>query len=334
MSHFPHLRKYPTSWICLLGLAGLLACGGLHAHAHSPAEPPRRFEVNRTADLLYYEVVKDPDPYRHQLDVYSPRGEGPFPVLFLLHGGGWVIGQKDDYFGYYGYGTIARCLAEQGVVVVLPNYRLSPAVRHPEHVKDAARAFAWTAQNVRRYGGDPGKIFLVGQSAGGHMAALLATDDKYLREVGRSRSDLQGVIGLSGVYRVEDLYLNMSLAGPGGAKVMESGLRPFAAVFGEDPKVARDASPLSHVGPGLPPFLLINAGLDYPRSPEMARDFASALKKNGCTVKEATVPWRTHETLLFDIPRRSVEPVTMKLIVEFVREHSAELAPQGVGKKP
>ena len=99
-------------------------------------------------------------------------------MLLFLHGGGWVIGGKDDYFGLYGYGTIARCLAERGLVVVLPNYRLSPGVRHPEHIKDVARAFAWTVKNIESYAGRPDQIIVSGHSAGGHLAALLATDDE------------------------------------------------------------------------------------------------------------------------------------------------------------
>jgi acetyl esterase/lipase len=235
-----------------------------------------------------------------------------------------MIGSKDDYFGFYGFGTIARCLAERGLVVVLPNYRLSPAVRHPEHIKDVARAFAWTCRHVHRFGGNPGQIFAGGHSAGGHLAALLATDEQYLKAVGHGRKDIRGVIGISGVYRVDDFDLKLSLTGPGGPAWLRAEVRPFASVFGDDPKVARDASPINHVVPGLPPFLLINAGLDYPALPKMAEDFATALKKNGCEVKSKTVPWRTHETLLFDIGRRSVDTITRDLVVEFIKEHTGE----------
>src|SRR5262249_20728636 len=135
--------------------------------------PPERCEVERIRDITYFEVAKDPSPERHRLDVYRPKGKEGCPVLFFLHRGGWMIGQKDDYFGLYGYGTIARCLAERGIVVVLPNYRLSPAVRHPEHIKDVARAFAWTYENVGQHGGNPKRIIVAGHSAGGHLAALL-----------------------------------------------------------------------------------------------------------------------------------------------------------------
>src|SRR5262245_30867984 len=126
------------------------------AYGHFPAagaEPgAKRHEVRVARDIVYYKVRKDPDASRHKLDVYRPAGKGPYPVLLFLHGGAWVAGSKDDVFGCYGYGTVARCLAEQGLVVVLPNYRLSPRVRYPEHVKDVARAFAWAYRRCEDYG--------------------------------------------------------------------------------------------------------------------------------------------------------------------------------------
>jgi acetyl esterase/lipase len=321
-----------TTAVVLLLLTGTAACAG--QPAPNAAAAPKRYDVQSARDILYYEVRNDPDRDRHRLDVYHPAGKGRYPVLLFLHGGGWVMAGKDNYFGFYGYGTIARCLAERGLVVVLPNYRLSPAVRHPEHVKDAARAFAWTCRNAAKYGGEAGPIFVGGHSAGGHLAALLATDETYLREVGRRRRDVRGVIGISGVYRVDNLDLKLSLAGPGGAKVLDTDVRPFAVVFGDDPKVARQASPLTHVRRGLAPFLLINAGFDYPPLLDMAREFAAALKKSGNEVRTRTIGWRTHETAVFDIPRFSAEPATVELIAEFIDRHRARPARGGGAKGP
>src|SRR5262249_5492622 len=263
-----------------LGVVVLLAIPEwLGAAAPAPG-PPKLYRVRGARNITYYAPAKDPDPYRHRLDVYRPRGKGPFPVLVFVHGGAWMMMSKDDVLGVLGYGTVARCLAERGLVVVLPNYRLSPGVKHPEHIKDVARAFAWTLENVKKYGGDPGRVFVGGHSAGGHLAALLATDEAYLKEVGRSRKDVRGVVGVSGVYRV-DLDLKLSVADPWGYVRLRGRVRPLALAFGNDPKVAHRASPMTHVGRGLPPFLLINAGLDYPPLKRMAGEFAAALKKSG-----------------------------------------------------
>jgi acetyl esterase/lipase len=296
-------------------LAAVPAAG--RARAEETASP-RVYEVKATRDLVYYEVRDDPDRERHRLDVYSPEGKTGCPVLFFVHGGAWTVGRKDDYFGILGYGTVARCLARRGLVVVVPNYRLSPGVRHPEHIKDVARAFAWTCRNAAKYGGDPEKIVACGHSAGGHLVSLLATDESYLKAEGRSRNDLRGVIGICGVYSVEDLELDLSAAAPGEWLSVRTRVRPFAAVFGTDPKVLMQASPITHVGPGLPPFLLLNAGFDYARLPGMAKKFAAALKENGCEVEVMEAPWRTHETVVFDILNRSAEPETVEVVVGFV----------------
>jgi acetyl esterase/lipase len=313
-----------------MGLIAVLSA----ASSADAAGPAKRFKVQASCDITYYDVHNDADAGRHRLDVYCPKAKGRYPVLFFLHGGAWVTGSKDDVFGLYGYGTIARCLAERGLVVVLPNYRLSPGVRHPEHIKDVARAFAWACKNVRKYGGDPRQIFVGGHSAGGHLAALLATDDTYLKRVGRSRQDIRGVICVSGIYRVDDLELKLSFADPLGYLKGDLDVRPFAVAFGSDPKVARQASPLTHVRRGLPPFLVLSAGFDYPPLKPMAREFAAALKKNGCDVRKQEVPWRTHETLLFDIPHFSVDPAAADAILDFIDRHTPRPAPKTTGKGP
>jgi len=144
--------------IAALSLFGLI---GSAAHAREPGkvEPStKHFAVKVYHDFTYYDIRRDPDRQRHQLDIYRPKGQTKCPVLFFVHGGAWTIASKDEVFGIYGYGMIGRCLAERGLVVVMPNYRLSPGVKHPEHIKDVARAFAWTCQHVAEFGGDPDRF--------------------------------------------------------------------------------------------------------------------------------------------------------------------------------
>jgi acetyl esterase/lipase len=176
----------------------LLASGRAYAGEPAKSVPSSKlYKVKTFRNITYHEVPHDPNRDRHQLDVFRPKGQTGQPVLFFVHGGGWMISGKDDVFGIYGYGTIAYCLAQRGLVVVSPNYRLSPGVKHPEHIKDVARAFAWTCQNIGKYGGDRKQIFVVGHSAGGHLVSLLATDPTYLKGEGRSPKDIQGVIAIS-----------------------------------------------------------------------------------------------------------------------------------------
>jgi acetyl esterase/lipase len=296
-------------------------CAALGAAAFLSLPPAAAVEVSsvqETLDIRYHDASE-----RQRLDVVAPNGARAAPVVLFIHGGSWMYGDKNRYGMYRGVG---RFLAQHGVVTVLANYRLSPAVRHPEHVKDVARAFAWTRRHAAEYGGDPDRIILCGHSAGGHLVALLATDESYLKSAElklgpRDRAAIKGVIGVCGVYhipapqefdRMADSQLG-SLLEEAGVDVAEvagirgllvqagQGLNPFPKVFGRDPEVCRLASPVSHVHMGLPPFLLLNAEKDLPGLQEMAREFADALQKAGNTVDRMTVAGRTHSGILFHL---------------------------------
>lgn len=128
----------------LMGLAAALASPAVAADA------PKAFKVERIADIDYCDIPNDPDLEQHRLDVFRPVGKDDCPVVFFVHGGGWMIGDKDDVFGIYGYGTIAESIARRGVVVVLPNYRLSPKAKHPDHIKDVALRFRVDAPQHRQ----------------------------------------------------------------------------------------------------------------------------------------------------------------------------------------
>jgi acetyl esterase/lipase len=130
------------------------------------------------------------------LDVYRPAAAhaGTRPVIVFLHGGGWVNGSKKQYR------FVAEALTSRGYLVVVPAYRLYPIARFPAFVEDAAQAVAWTRKHAAEFGGDPQRLFVMGHSAGAHIAALLNFDERYLLAVGGERSWLSGFIGLSGPY--------------------------------------------------------------------------------------------------------------------------------------
>ena len=168
---------------------------------------PDAYEVEHLRDLAYYDGPQA-DRVRHRLDIFVPKGRKDFPVVVLLHGGAWILGDN-RCCGLYS--SVGEYLASQGIGVVIPNYRLSPAVKHPEHVKDVARAFAWTKTHIAEHGGRADQIFLVGHSAGGHLAALLASDEKYLKGHGCQGTDIKGVVSVSSV-----------LASPMGSSISSS----------------------------------------------------------------------------------------------------------------
>src|SRR5262249_21272791 len=138
----------------------------------------------------------------------------------------------------------------------------------------------------------------------------------------------KGVISVSGVYQIPHLDFSLTQGQPAAknssalANLLDQfdfQVNPLSPVFGSDTKVLKDASPLNHVKPGLPPFLLINAANDLLLLPEMAHNFATALKKARCEVQTLTVAQRDHETVMFEAIT-STDPVT-RSIRSFVLGH-------------
>ncbi len=228
-------------------------------------------------DLVYFD---DPDETAaergfHKLDLFLPAEKRDFTTVFFIHGGAWVLGDKKD-FGIYP--AIGRMLARSGIGAVMINYRLSPQVKHPEHIKDVARAFAWTHKHIAEYGGRADRLIVSGHSAGGHLAALLCTDESWLRAEGLSLADVRGAVPISGVYEI-----------PPGM---------FKAVFGDDAEAHRTASPLRQVHAGCPPFLVLFADRDFPLCGAVSEAFAAALRGKGVAADCQQIDRRNHIDIL------------------------------------
>jgi acetyl esterase/lipase len=275
----------------VLALAPLLAGCGMGRRAWAaPGEPA----VAVRKDLTYFAGPAGEEK-RHQIDLYLPEEKKEFPMLLFIHGGAWRFGVKDIY-GYLG-----RALAARGIGVAVANYRLSPGVQHPEHVRDVARAFAWVAKHARELGADEKRLYLAGHSAGGHLVALLALDPRYLKAEGLNTDRIRGVIGISGPYAL--------------------GPRLFPEVFGADEEKRADAFPLNHVrdqpGKNLPPFLLLYAEKDYAGLPALAQALQAALVKQGAASVLKEIPDRDHITIIGRVG--SPDDLTTKMIVDFVK---------------
>ena len=146
--------------------------------------------VAETTDIRY--AAGD----RHTLDVYRPRRTGGgLPMVVFIYGGGWNAGTKGTY------GFVARPLAQRGIIVVVPDYRLYPEVTFPAFLEDNAKAVAWAFAHAVELGADPSRIVLVGHSAGAFNVAMLALDPHWLAAAGIDRSRLAGAVGLAGPYR-------------------------------------------------------------------------------------------------------------------------------------
>lgn len=170
------------------------------------------------------------------LDVYRPDTKDKLPLVVFIHGGGWSEGDKGTHT------RKGRFFAEQGFVYATINYRLSPKIVHPAHAEDVARAVAWLHGNAERFGIDPERIFLIGHSAGAHLAALVASQPRYLRAFGSSPAILDGVVLLDG----SGYHLPTRIPGARGWS-----RKMYLQAFGNDPEVWKDASPALQLQPAL-----------------------------------------------------------------------------------
>jgi arylformamidase len=251
----------------------------LLALALAVALQARPTEVTVHRDLVYGE-----DPVLQALDVYVPAGATrPLPYLVFIHGGGWSEGDKGIHT------RRGNFFARHGFVYATINYRLSPAVRHPVHAQDAAHALAWLRTNAGRFGADPDRMYLLGHSAGAHLAALVAADPRKLALHGMSPSFIRGVILLDGSgYDV----LERIPRSRGWSRGM------FLRAFGDDPEVWKDASPQHHLSQGHPPppFLLFHV-LGRAASHRQARAFGERVREVGGRAEVVGVAGRNHVSI-------------------------------------
>jgi acetyl esterase/lipase len=210
------------------------------------------------------------------LDLYVPKGAGPFPLVIWIHGGGWHGGDKESGIGW------ALKFLPKGFAIASLNYRLSPDAPFPAQIEDCYVALAWLRKNASKYHLDPNRVGAVGNSAGAHLAALMAVaadGHRFSKEAG----PLQAVACFAGPFDLDrvrgkwpasmfawnpdDLFCKTFF--PGGAYDLE---------------FAREASPSSYVHAGLPPFLIVNGDQDKIVPAAQAEVFAESLKKAGTDV--------------------------------------------------
>lgn len=184
------------------------------------------------------------------LDAYTPTGASGDPVVVFFYGGSWSEGRR------HWYRYVGDALANNGVVVLIPDYRKYPDVRFPAFMRDAARAVAWARDHAGEFGGNPRHIFVMGHSAGGQIAALLACDKRYLNAVGMQPRDLAGMIGVAGAYT----FLPF--------------IEDEPEIFGNDAKGRYDSQPINFVDGDEPPMLLLQGTDDDEVPPSNAEAMA------------------------------------------------------------
>ncbi|MDL2340563.1 MAG: alpha/beta hydrolase [Pseudomonadota bacterium] len=204
------------------------------------------------------DVAFGPDQ-RQRLDVYRPVAAArDLPIIVFFYGGSWQSGSKN------GYSWLAKALAARGFVVVIPDYRLHPAVRYPMFLEDNAAAVRWTIANAKKVGGDPARLVLAGHSAGAYNAAMLAYDPRWL---GAEQKQVHGFVGLAGPYD----FL------PFDTQVTRD-------VFGAAPDL-QSTQPVNYIDAGDPPAFLGTGDTDTTVRPRNSDRLAAKLEAAGIAVE-------------------------------------------------
>ncbi|MEW6359941.1 MAG: alpha/beta hydrolase fold domain-containing protein [Planctomycetota bacterium] len=232
-----------------------------------------------------YAKIEDAAPNLTSIDIYAPEKAADCPVMIWVHGGAWQKGDKGNIRG------LSDAFVREGFVLVSTNYRLAPKDKFPAQPEDVAAAIAWVYKHATEYGGDPGRLFLMGHSAGAHLVALLATDESYLQKNGLTLKALSAVVPLD-----TEAYNLEGLAERFGGKLPDT----WGVPFGQDPVAWAKASPIAHVkkGKGIPPMIVAYSGGMKPNSnPNRAKDaeeFVKALTEAGVTAEIIGAPEKTH----------------------------------------
>ncbi len=269
---------------------------GLSAQENAP-----KVEYKQVKDIPYYDAAK-PDITTYQqerckLDVDYPENGRDLPVIVWFHGGGLTGGNK----------SIPTELKNKGFVVIAVNYRLSPQVKCPAYIEDAAAAIAWTFKHASEYGGNPDKIFITGHSAGGYLVMMIGLEKKWLAKYEIDANKLAGIIPFS------------------GQAITHLTIRKERGISDKQP-VVDEFAPLFHVRADTPPILLITG--------DREKEMLGRYDENAYLQRMLKINGNTKSTLyeLQGYGHGMVSP-GMPLLVEFIKKTLAEKDKDNVKNK-
>jgi arylformamidase len=272
---------------------GLLIASVVLTSAHAQ-EVKRDIPYTKNADKL------------QTLDVYSPPKAKNLPVVFWIHGGGWQAGDKSEV------NIKPQVFNGKGFILVSTNYRLLPNVDMATLTRDVAKSIRWVHDHIAEHGGDPKRLLIMGHSAGAQLAALLCTDERYLKEEGLSFAIIKGCVPVDG-----DTYDI-----PAMIEVAETRLRLHGLTlpkfghrikFGNDVAKHKDFSAVTHVAKnkGIPPFLILYVA-NHPDVTAQALRLGNVLKSADVPVTVFGAKETTHTKINADLGRPD-DPATTAL---------------------
>ncbi|CAN0876607.1 Probable isoprenylcysteine alpha-carbonyl methylesterase ICMEL1 [Linum grandiflorum] len=264
------------------------------------------------------------DQPRNRLDLYIPKNSdgGPKPVVAFVTGGAWII-------GYKAWGSLLGWqLSERDILVACIDYRNFPQGTMGDMVQDACQGISFVCQNIAEYGGDPNRIYLMGQSAGAHIGGC-ALVEQAIREaikhenVSWSVSQIKAYFGLSGGYNLfnlvdyfhsRGLYRSIFLSIMEG----EESLKRFSPeVLAQDPSLQNAVSLL-------PPVVLFHGTADYSIPSDASTSFAETLKRAGVRAEAITYEGKTHTDLFLQDPMRGGKDQLFEDLVAIIHEGDSD----------
>jgi alpha-L-fucosidase 2 len=222
-------------------------------------------------------IYRDIDGVRLTLDGHVPEGKGPFPGIILVHGGGWVAGDKQQYITY-----IFQPLSDAGFAWFSINYRLAPQFKFPADVEDVEAAVGWIKANAAKYKVDAKRIVLIGESSGGHLVSFVGAGNQ-------SGARVAAVVSMYGIHD----FISASIAWkPIPVEILQ--LFGIPAVNAKSAPILIKASPVVYVSQDMPPFLLIHGSNDEDVPYEQSVEMCNAMKKAGAQCDLITIQGAPH----------------------------------------
>jgi arylformamidase len=283
-------------------LLSLLAATAMGQTSPAPMTPTVR-------DIPYAQPANP----RQMLDVYSPTEGENLPVVFWIHGGGWQAGDKSSIQNK------PAAFVAQGYVFVSVSHRFVPTVPMKNIVEDVAMGIAWVHQNIHQHRGDPNRLFVMGHSSGAQLAALICTDETYLKAAGVPFSILKGCVPVDG--DTFDIPLQVATA-----QARRRSLGQPLSKFGHPEKfgpieLQQHYSAVNHIraGKGIPPFLVLHVA-DHEDTTTQANRLASTLTAAGIPAQAFGAQDTDHSRINHNLGLP--DDRSTQLLFEFLQRHT------------
>lgn len=254
-------------------------------------------------------LIKKDIPYRENsttvrnlLDVYYPENtEEVKDVLVFIHGGSWSSGKKEIYW------WLGKNMARRNVVSVIINYSLSPESQYEKIATDCAMAIKWVRDSIARFGGRSDRIFVMGHSAGGHLAALINTDPRFFASAGIP-NPISGIILNDGFGM--DMYEYLTVAEP------DKRTEEFLNAFSRDQEKWKAGSPMYYLENVSNPILIFVGERTYPAIKLQSKRLYDELHKANKPIEMKYIERKRHKGMIIQMISKKNQ--TYDLILEFM----------------